>query len=351
MTAAMPSLTLDDLIALNDEIASLTRAGVPLEEGLAEIGADLPGRLGRFTVALAERAAQGESLGQVLASNVGRMPSAYRAVIEAGVRAGRLPAAVESISTSARRIAEMRHSALIAMIYPLMVTLVAWCGFLFFVSVLAPRLAIMFHDFNVPTSGFLAYLASAGQYVWCWGPIYPAVVVVVLIGGWLTRRYSPSRQCHWGNRVLDRIPWVGSMLRLSRTASFLEVLALLVENQTPLPESILLAAEASDDPNTLQSAKQLAASLQNGQTQPLPGDTAFPPLTQWLLSVGGRDEALLPALRHAASASRRRAVQQTDLFRTFMPVALTIAVSGSVTALYALMLFIPYVSMFYTLGR
>ena len=55
--------------------------------------------------------------------------------------------------------------------------------------------------------------------------------------------------------------------------------------------------------------------------------------------AAGRDGALLPALRHAAAAYHRRARHQSDLLRLFLPIFLTIAVGGTVTALYALALF------------
>ena len=55
------------------------------------------------------------------------------------------------------------------------------------------------------------------------------------------------------------------MLRWSRTATFLEILSLLVENETPLPEAVELAARASGDPQTLRAGRQLAAMLENGQ--------------------------------------------------------------------------------------
>ena len=51
------------------------------------------------------------------------------------------------------------------------------------------------------------------------------------------------------------------MLRWSRTATFLEILALLVENHTPLDEAVTLAGEASGDRQTLRAARQLAAML------------------------------------------------------------------------------------------
>ncbi len=139
------------------------------------------------------------------------------------------------------------------------------------------------------------------------------------------------------------------MLQYAHTATFLDILALLLEHQTPLPEAIILAAESTGDPKTVHSARRIADAVQKGQTlQEV--DAGFPPLVRWLLASAGRDESLLPALRHAASAGRRRARHQTDMFRLFMPVGITIVIGGGVTCLYAVMLFWPYVSLLYQLG-
>ena len=89
----------------------------------------------------------------------------------------------------------------------------------------------------------------------------------------------------------------------------------------------------------------MAATLQNGQTQPAKGSPALPPLINWLLSAAGRDGALLPALRHAAATYHRRARHQSDLLRLLLPIFMTVAVGGTVTALYAIALFAPYTSM------
>ncbi len=47
------SLSLNDLIALNDEVVALSRAGVPLGRGLLGFGADIRGKLGAVATALA----------------------------------------------------------------------------------------------------------------------------------------------------------------------------------------------------------------------------------------------------------------------------------------------------------
>lgn len=339
-------MTLDDLVALNDEIAALVRAGVPLEAGLAELGDDLPGRLGQFAAILAQRTARGESLAQAIADDAGHLPPAYRAVVEAGVRAGRLPAALEAVAASARRLSETCRITAIAAIYPLLVILVAWCGMLFFVCKLAPQFAAMFLAFHVPGDQFFAVVARAGHTAWRWGPIVPAAVLLLIVVWRLG-----IAECRWAERLLAWAPWTGQMLRCSRTATFLELLALLVENQAPLPGAVVLAAEASGDPATLHSARQVAAALQNGRTQLAEDAPVFPPLIRWLLLAAGRDGALLPALRQAAATYHRRVRRQADLLRLFLPIFTTIAVGGSVTALYALALFLPYSFMLRGLAK
>ena len=49
------AITLEELTALNDEIAALVRVGVPLEDGLSRLGEDLPGRLGQLASRLADQ--------------------------------------------------------------------------------------------------------------------------------------------------------------------------------------------------------------------------------------------------------------------------------------------------------
>jgi type II secretory pathway component PulF len=170
-------------------------------------------------------------------------------------------------------------------------------------------------------------------------------MVVLVVACWVA--HAEGR---WAERLFGWIPWTGRLVRCSRMAAFLDVLSLLIESQTPLPEAMMLAAEASGDPHTLQLARQVTVALESGQTAPAGGGSAFPPLVNWLLLAAGRDGALLPAVRHAAAAYHRRARRQSDLLRLFLPIVLTIVVAGGVTALYAVALFAPYAAMLRSLA-
>jgi general secretion pathway protein F len=344
-------MTVNDLLALNEEIAALVRAGVPLEQGLADLGADMPGRLGQAAAALAKRTASGESLEQALADQAVALSPAYQAVVQAGLRAGRLPAALEAVAASAHRTAETQHAAIVAVSYPLLIFALVWMGLAIFSRTLAPTLATSFHAMGVPGQGVFVALAWVGRGAGFWGPAVPIVLGVFLLLWWFACTRAAAVHNRRADRLLTWLPGMGRVLRFSRSAAFLDILALLIENRTPLDEAVTLAASASGDPQTVHAAQQLSETIRRGQTQPFPSDSTFPPLMNWLVLAAGRDGALLPALQHSAAAYHRRARNQFDLVRVLLPAFLTVVVAGSITAAYALVLFVPYTMMLRALAR
>ena len=146
--AALRPVTLEQLIALNEEIAALVRVGVPLGQGLQRLGRDMPGRLGEVAQTLAERVNRGENLWRILEANPQTFPSAYRAVVAAGLRTGRLARALELLTETAEHLAEAHRIVVAAFVYPLMVFLLAWGLFVFFVLKIAPVVAIALSEFE-----------------------------------------------------------------------------------------------------------------------------------------------------------------------------------------------------------
>lgn len=349
--SSKPAITLDQLIALNEEIASLVRAGVPLDQGLRALGADLPGRLGRFATELSGQIARGESLTAALADSGPRLPRVYRAVVEAGTAGGRLPAALESLAGSLRRLAETRRTVASTFIYPVLLLCFAWGLFAFAVDRLLPVVANTFYVQRLSGGHFLGFLAHLGQTARYWGPLGPAVIIALAVSWWLVSGGASVVEGRRAAICFRWVPWMWSMQRLSRTAVFAELLALLVEHRVPMDQAVTLAAEASGDNALIAAARQWADNIRQGRTRPADGVPGLPPLLRWLIAGGQRNEVLLPALRQAADDYRRRVQDKAEMGRVLLPVFVTCFVSGLIVAAYAMCLLAPYFYLLHGLAK
>jgi general secretion pathway protein F len=350
-TGRADDLSLDQLIALNDEIAALVRAGIPLERGLLNLGSDFRGRLGGFATVLARRMEQGESLPDALDAEGSRLPRLYRAVIVSGLRSGRLPSALESLANFARQVVEVRRALGLALVYPLVVLLIAYVFFLAFVTQLVPRFLVVYATLEIPISVMLRGLERLGEKALYWGPIVPALFILIgLAWSWSGRGVALSTGK--AGMLLGWIPWMRGMLANSRAANFADLLALLVDHDVPFDEAIVLAAESSGDTAIERTARELATALRAGG---LPADLsasapALPPMLRWLIATGHRQGTLGPALRHAAATYRRRALFQADAARAFLPTFQLLLIGATATALFVGAIFYPFVNLLFRLS-
>lgn len=342
--------TVDELLSLNDEIAALVRAGVPLEQGLADLGRDLPGPAGRAAADLAERLARGDTLEQALAASQGGLPPLYLSIVTAGLKTGRLAAALEGLTAAARRIAELRQATATALIYPMLVFLLGWGLFLGFVLFFAPTVLPSFRDFEAPSAGVIAWFADLGDTWGRWGLLVPiAVLLAVGIWCWRSRQAVSLGSGRW----LGWIPGAGDLLRLCHWAAFADILALLIDERVALPEALRLAAAASGSRFIAGDAEALAGLVERGAQPREYIDRAgrFPPLVAWFLSSGAERGVLVSALRHAAASYHERARQRAEAVQTFLPVGLTLAIGGSTALAYALVMFLPWFNLLHTLSE
>lgn len=338
------TITLDQLIALNDEILALTRCGIPLERGLRQLGRDWSGSLGSLSTEIAARLEQGEDLAEILGDTERGLPPIYRAVVESGIRGGRLAAALEGMATTTRRVAEMRRLVGLALVYPLVVLFLACTLFAWLMPWFAMTLIYTYEDQGLTISpGML----QAAQFVREYGEgakfIPTIAVMLVLVWWWWSSRATSAQTARFA-AATSFLPQVGHMLRVGRTATFLEVLALLVEQQVPLPKALRLAGAASGDARLNESAGDLADRVERGED----GSRAprrrggIPSIVRWRLLQPATFEGLNAALRHAADIYRRRTQQLADWLTHYLPWLLTLAIGGTAAAIFIFCLMLPW---------
>src|SRR5262245_7695413 len=108
----------DDIATLNEQIAGMAKAGLPLDQGLTSLAKDLGrGKLRRITAALGRDLHGGMTLPQALEQRKGDLPPFYAGLAQAGLRTGRLPEVFCTLTNYARTIAATRSMIIEAITY------------------------------------------------------------------------------------------------------------------------------------------------------------------------------------------------------------------------------------------
>jgi general secretion pathway protein F len=347
---ASRSLSLDQFIALNEEMAALVRAGVPLDRGLIDLGGDTRGQLGRAAAELGKRLESGATLEDAVADPAVAFPPLYRAVIIAGLRSGNLAAALEGLATTTRRVREMRRIVGVALAYPLFVAALAILLFAAIAREWTPAIAQAYAEWNVSENALLASVVWLGERAVWWAPWAPLLIVAAALAWWIrsgraTRLKTPGRT--------SRLAWVPTLARMSkagRMATFTEVLRLLIEHRVSLPHALRLAGEASGDRRLEQHSLQMADRLERGGGRE-GSPTGFPPLLAWLLAGGAPESQLVSALEHLSHAYRHEALRMAQWLSVYLPLVFTAVIGGGVVLLYGVVVLGPVFSLFKIMGQ
>ena len=355
MSSILPSqsktISIENLIALNDEIGALVAGGVPLELGLREIGSDYNSTLHGISERLGDHMSQGNSLPDALAAEGERFPQLYRIVVEAGLKAGRLPVALEAVSSFASNMRDLHTRIGLAMIYPLCVLGIAYAMFLFVVYYIVGRIEDFIQSLRMPmgTATKLLSVLSATVEFWWW---IPPVLMMLCLGWWLLTGRARNLGFFGPDRPLRLIPVLQRIVRYHQCANFAELLALLVDNDVVLDEALVLAADATTDSQFRSSARTIADAVHRADVQESGAidRKGIPSFLRWVI-MRSADLGTLPrTLRQAGDMYRRRATSLNDWFKLSFPVLAVTVLGGGVTLLYALVVFQSFLEILDSLG-
>jgi general secretion pathway protein F len=343
-------LSLEQLAALSDEIAALTRAGVPLDRGLAELARDIPGRLGTVAREMSQRLSEGQLLEQVAIELGSALPPAYRSVLLAGVRSGRLPIALQDISQTARRISQLRSTIYLSLLYPLMILIVTWMLGVFVMVKIGPVLARMMIEFDVAGPWAVEFYDAGARHALWIGPLLPLAFAAWLFWAW----HRAGRIAHGGElHPLLAFGAVGTLARLqraSRLATLSDLLALLLGNSVPLPEAIEIASSAIGSSDLARGGKEFAEKLASGQTLH-EAPSGFPPMIAWTIAGAKSQPQLLRSLRRAAEVYRDEASRRSQWLVLYVPLVATIVICGGLVFGYAALTLGPWLALMWRISQ
>jgi type II secretory pathway component PulF len=342
----------EDLVTLNQEIAGMARAGLPLDQGLAALAREMSrGRLKRASHQIAEDLKRGRTLPEAIQNQGSRVPPYYAALVNAAIRSGRLSDVLATLTLYARSLADLRAIVFGALFYPAVVVLIAIALFGGITYFILPQFSDIFNNFGIQlpvlTRGIL------------WFAEHPALIIlpVLVVGGGLLAyrafaQFSERGRLVWA-RFVYTIPIFGTMIRATRLASFSELLAILVDQSVPLPEAFRLAGEAASDPVMAAAARQVENDLSNGQplSKVLRDRQLVPELIAWMTGFGEQRGQLAKALHQVAELYRQQVEMRAAFLRNVLPPFVIIMTAGVLVGLFVFSIMMPAFKLLESLTR
>ena len=295
-----------DLSLFTRQLATLVRAGLPLEESLLAVSqqTEKP-RVQSIVLGVRSRVMEGHTLADGFAEFPKVFPEIYRSTVSAGEQAGHLDSVLERLADYTESREGMRQKVMAAMLYPIVLSIMCFaivCGLMAFV---VPKVVAVFEASKGKLPAVTQLLIAVSDFVRADG-LYMIIAVVVLV--FLFRRWlrNPNARRRW-DRLQLRIPIVGKLSRGFNTARFTRTFSILSAASVPVLEALRISGEVVTNMPMREAIVDAAARVREGAAigRSLSTSKLFPPMTIHLISSGESSGTLEQMLERSAVAQER----------------------------------------------
>jgi general secretion pathway protein F len=287
---------------------------------------------------------EGHSLASSLAQYPGSFNDMYRSTVAAGEQSGHLDRVLENLADYQERQFESRRDVEMAMLYPVVLTLLAFAIVAGLMVYVVPEMVGVIENTGqeLPTSTRILIALSEFMQSYWW-LVLAVLVAVVLAVRWLLAQ--PNIRLSWDRQKLS-LPFVSRITRSSNAARYANTLSILTSSGVPLVEAMNIAAEVVSNKwlqRRLGDATQRVSegsSLRAG----LEGVGYFPPMLLHMVASGeasGELDTMLDKVARYQQAEVERIV--TTLVRLFEPMMLV--VMGGAVMFIVMAVLLPILSM------
>lgn len=291
-------VTRRDLVTFCIHMRYITRAGIPLLEGLRDLRDTMEKRGFRDVLtALLEDLEGGKVLSQALAAHPAVFGAVFVHSIKAGEQTGLLDTVFERLAESLKWQEEVASKAKRLMIYPAMVLAVVGAAILFLLIYLVPQVLGLVKTMGValplPTLILMA-VSNALRSYWLIGLVL-ALTVGIGLPLWV-RKSEAGRE--WWDRTQLRLPIIGPIVQKIVLSRFTNTLAMMYRSGVTVLDALrageMIAGNRVIADGIRRAAQQIADG--RGLSESFQSLALFPPLVIRMLRVGESTGALDEAL-------------------------------------------------------
>ena len=334
----------DALVTFTRQLAGLIEAGLTLERTLSALMEDAPPRQSALLAALRAEVNAGHSLAQAMASQGREFPAVYQAVIAAGEQSGQFGAILLQLAADLEADHQLRHKVWAALLYPAVVSGVAFLIVLFLLGSVVPQIAQVLTQNQQELPDLTVFMLALSSLVRTAGwPLALLAVLVFFIGQRLLRQTNLRRR--WDQAWLN-LPGVGTWLRNYHAARLASTLSSLTRAGVPILKA--LAAAAATVPNLALREDLERASEMVREGAPLAvaltHQGRWPRLLAMFIRLG-EQTGQLPQMLAQVALQLREQVQRRSLQWATLLEPLLILLMGGVVMLIVLSVMLPILQL------
>jgi general secretion pathway protein F len=333
------------LALFSRQFATLLVAGLTIERALAAlVEQEDEDKVRAVLSSVHQDVLAGHGLGQTLTRHTRAFPRYFGAIIQAGEEAGALPQVMERLASYLERGQALRQKVGVALIYPVIVTVVACLIVGVLLTYVVPQVVSVFEQSrqSLPwLTRAMIMVSDLARATW-W------IALILVVVGIFVARYLltiDEVRLRW-HRFLLRLPIIGRLRTGLASARFANTLAVLVGSGVPIVNALGYAGAALDDEVFRRATAEAATRVREGQSisRALKQSGAFPGMLLHLVASGEASGELARVLEHAAR-QQELAVETRLSALTALLEPLLILVMGGIVLVIVLAIMQPIIDM------
>ncbi len=252
-----------EIEAFTRQLANLLAAGVPLSRALSILTreASRPGAR-RLWTAIHDQVAGGMPLADALALHPRSFPPVYVAMVRAGEMGGFLDLVLDQIATFRSREQDLKGKVTSALVYPLILAVLATGILIFLLTYFIPRFSKMFAEFGGSLPRLTRAIVATSRLLLDYWFVLALVLALAVFA--LQRTLASEHGRRTMQQLMLRIPLFGQAVARFALVRFCRMLGTLVGAGVPLVVALRVAKEAIGNQVLSDTVGQAIEDVQRG---------------------------------------------------------------------------------------
>jgi len=299
-------VSVSDLSLLTRQLATLVKAGLPLEEALLAVSqqSEKP-RVQMIMLGVRAKVMEGHTLADGLAEFPRVFPEIYRSTVSAGESSGKLDGVLERVADYTENREVTRQKVLGALLYPIVLSIVCLGIVTGMMVYVVPKVIEVFESAKGKLPFSTQVLIFVSEFLRNYG-VYLVIGIIAAIFAFVAWLKNPDNRRRF-HRLQLRMPLFGRLVRGFNTARFTRTFSILTASAVPVLEAMRIAGEVVTNLPMRDAVAAAAARVREGAPigRSLASSKLFPPMTVHLISSGESSGELDSMLERAAINQER----------------------------------------------